>query len=135
MKDDLILKLIELLIKNNDSGEHHKNETSSQFSVGGGDYVGDYVIVRTLNAGVFAGYLVDMKYGVAQLRDSVRLWRWHSDEGENAIALSGVAKYGLATGKAKVDSKLDKHIVIGVIEVIPTTDSAKKSIEGYKNVK
>jgi hypothetical protein len=86
-------------------------------------FIGQHVILRTYSAGVHAGYLVSRDGDVAVLRNSRRLWNWQAKAG---VALSGLAQSGLKSGK--VDTMLPLHEVIGVIEVIPTTDHARETI-------
>ena len=56
--------------------------------------LGDYVIVRSKNAGVHAGYLESRENGVIRLTNSRRLWRWWSK-----FTLSGLAMKGVLKGK------------------------------------
>jgi len=88
-------------------------------------FVGKYVICRCYSAGVHAGVLVSQTGDQAVLKNSRRLWQWKAAAG---VALSGVAVNGLASGK------LDAHTDIaltGVIETIPCSAAAEKSINDY----
>lgn len=85
--------------------------------------VGQYVICRCYSAGVHAGYLVSQTGDEAILRDSRRLWSWKAKSG---IALSGLSQSGLAGGK--VDTLLPQIALTGVIETIPCSNAARKSI-------
>jgi len=83
------------------------------------------VILRCFGAGVHAGVLVSQTGDQAILRDSRRLWSWHAAGG---IALSGCAVHGIVASKSKLDSRLRDIALTGVIETIPCTDQARKTI-------
>jgi hypothetical protein len=89
---------------------------------------GRYVLCRCYSAGVHAGYLVSQDKEQVVLKNSRRLWYWKSDS--PAVALSGVAQSGLASG-CKVDVINPEILLNGVIEVIPCSANAEKSINGY----
>ena len=85
--------------------------------------VGQYVICRCYSAGVHAGELVSQTGDQAVLKNSRRLWSWTAKAG---IALSGLAVNGLKSGK--VDTELPMIALTGVIETIPTSATARESI-------
>lgn len=92
--------------------------------------VGKHAVIRSYSSGVFAGTITTAEAsGPGRMRVCVdgcrRLWRWKAKKG---VALSGVAVHGLHKSDNKVDSEINGHIVDDVIEVIPTTDAAKESI-------
>lgn len=88
-------------------------------------FVGKHVICRCYSAGVHAGELVSQDGDVVVLKSSRRLWQWKAKEG---VALSGVAVHGLAKTGHKVDVMLPELMLTGVCETIPTTDTARESI-------
>lgn len=90
-------------------------------------FVGRYVICRCYAAGVHAGVLVSKDGDEAILKESRRLWSWETPKG---VALSGVAMHGLAKG-CKVDVEVE-NCLNGVIETIPCSAEAEKSIREYK---
>lgn len=81
-----------------------------------------YVIVRSRDSGVHAGYLDKRNGDEVHLVNSRRIWSW-----DGAATLSQVAKDGIKSGKIPCAVNL---IVLGVCEIIETTDKARKSIEG-----
>lgn len=86
-----------------------------------------YVIVRTQNAGVFAGehYASDLAARTATLNNARRLWYWDGAASLSELAVSGTKKPATCKFPVAVPS-------IGlseVIEVIEVTDEARKSIE------
>ena len=86
-----------------------------------------YVIVRTYSAGVFAGYLTerseDGKRGkVLQAR---RLWYW-----SGAASLSQLSQEGVNNPKdCKFPCEVPFIELTEIIEVLPCTAEAKKSID------
>lgn len=92
-------------------------------------FVGKYVICRCYAAGVHAGELESLTGDQAILKNSRRLYSWKSKE--KAVALSGVAQFGLAEG-CKVDVTNPQIALTGVCEVIPCAQKAEESISEYK---
>jgi hypothetical protein len=87
-------------------------------------FAGKYCICRCDRAGVHAGTVVSQKGQLVILKDSRRLWQWRAVAG---IALSGLSQHGLQSGK--VDTLLPEIGLTDVIEVIPCSDPARRSIE------
>jgi hypothetical protein len=85
---------------------------------------GDYVIVRTSTAGVFAGYLKVKDGDEVTLRNARRLWKW-----AGAATLSQLAMEGTSTpAECKFPCEVIEETIKGWIEIIPTTMLAKESI-------
>ncbi len=85
----------------------------------------EYCMVRTYSAGVFAGYVESREGKEAVLRNARRIWYW-----AGAASLSQLATDGTTSPKAcKFPVAVDKVILTEVIEIIPITEKAKKSIE------
>ena len=87
------------------------------------------VVIRTYSAGVFAGELVsfDEATSVAKLNRSRRLWYWDGAASLSQLAMEGVSKPQNCKFPLKIEGE---HTVCGVIEIIPMTEKAVKSIEG-----
>ena len=84
-----------------------------------------YVIVRTAQAGCFAGELVSRDSSEARMVNARRLWYW-----AGAASLSGLAVHGTTR---PTDCKFPAAVsvtLLGVIEVIDVTDAARESISG-----
>lgn len=90
------------------------------------NYIGRKVIIRADRAGVFYGTLVEKDGTEVELKDCRRIWYWDGAASISEIALSGVTKPEMCKFSVTVSS----IIITGVIEVIPCTDAATKSIEG-----
>ena len=85
-----------------------------------------YCMVRTYSAGVFAGYVESRDGKEATLRNARRMWSW-----QGAASLSQLATDGTSCpDKCKFPCAVDSILLTGVIEIIPITNKAAKSIEG-----
>lgn len=88
----------------------------------------EYCMVRTYSAGVFAGYIESRDGKEAVLRNARRIWKW-----AGAASLSQLATEGTSSpNNCKFPVAVDKVILTEVIEIIPITEKAKKSIEGVQ---
>jgi len=91
-----------------------------------------YVIIRSAHSGVHAGWLVSQTGDTVVLKDSRRLWRWVVAKMTGQLAtLSEVAVYGVHSkdARSRVAVALPELTVLGVCEIIPASDTARKSIE------
>ena len=84
----------------------------------------EYVIIRSTNAGVFAGTLVKKKGDEVELNDARRLWYWSGASSLSELAVRGVAH----PDKCKFPVAVPRIIVLGVIEIIPASEEARASI-------
>ena len=91
-------------------------------------FVGKYVIARCYAAGVHAGEVVSVDGENVILKNSRRLWSWKAKDG---VALSGVAQTGIQSG-CKIDVMNPEIALTGVCELIPASEAAKESINGFK---
>ena len=83
-----------------------------------------YTLVRTYSAGVFVGYLKSRKDSEVVLTNARRLWYW-----DGAASLSQLAEEGVTKPlDCKFPCEVSEVTLLGVIEIIPVTDKAKKSI-------
>jgi hypothetical protein len=91
-----------------------------------------YVIVRSVNSGVHAGYLVSREGDTVVLKDSRRLWRWVVAKMTGQLSsLSEVAVHGVSSTHelSRIAVSVPKITVFGVCEIIPASAEAQKSIE------
>ena len=98
-----------------------------QSSIINNELIGQYCIVRTYSAGVFAGILLLKDSNEVIIQDARRLWYWYANQ---SISLSGIAKYGLKQGDSKIAPPVDK-VWVEAIEIIPIYD--EKIIATIKN--
>ena len=89
-----------------------------------------YVIVRSRDAGCFAGYLWDQISAdggcEVHLKNARRLWYWDGASSLSQLSQEGVKK----PENCKFPCVVPEIEVFGVCEVIPATEDARKSIEG-----
>ena len=86
-----------------------------------------YVIIRAKEAGCFAGEMESQSEDGTRvvLAISRRLWYW-----SGAASLSQMAMEGVGDPSAcKFPPPVDRQEVLGVIEVLDTTDKCRTSIE------
>ena len=86
--------------------------------------IGNYVIVRTYSAGVFAGTLISRKGKEVVLADARRLWYWAGAASLSQLAVDGVGK----PRDCKFPVEVASVIVTEAIEILPVTEKAKASI-------
>ena len=84
-----------------------------------------YCMVRTYSAGVFAGYLESREGKEATLRNARRIWYWDGAASLSQLATDGTSK----PENCKFPCSVDSVTLTEVIEIIPITERAKKSIE------
>lgn len=92
------------------------------------NYIGKKVIIRADRAGVFYGTLAAKEGAEVQLKDCRRIWFWSGAASISELALHGVAN----PDKCKFSVTVRDIAILGVIEIIPCTDEAIKSIEAVR---
>jgi hypothetical protein len=122
MNQKLILELLKLALLN-DKEDFIKQENKTE-DIGNISLVGDYVIVRTYSAGVWAGVLKEKVKNEVYLTNARRLYRWSNIEG---ISLSGVSLNGLKNEESQICAPVN-IVWLEAIEIIPCTDKAKETI-------
>lgn len=90
-----------------------------------------YYIIRADRAGVFFGHIKDRRGSEVDMTDVRRLWYWRG-----ACSLSQLAVDGTKDpNECKFTVTVPEMTILGVIEVIPCTADAIKSILGVKEWK
>ena len=89
----------------------------------------NYVIIRTYSAGVFAGYLKNLNGKEVTLNQSRRIYFWDGAATLSQLATDGTSKPDLCKFPCEI---VGDHILTEVIEIIPVTKKAQKSIESVK---
>lgn len=92
------------------------------------DLVGQKVIVRAYRAGVHYGELVSVEGECVTLKNARRLWYWVVAD-KKGVSLSDVADHGLSKD-SKVCTVVGTQVVIDACEIMTTSTTAQKSIEG-----
>ena len=88
----------------------------------------EYVIARTYSAGVFAGYLKTRNGKEGELIKARRLWSWAGAASLSQMAMDGTS----APEKCKFPCEVTSIILTEIIEIIPCTKKAQRSIKGVK---
>lgn len=88
--------------------------------------IGKYCIVRTYSAGVFAGVLKSREGKEVVLTDARRIWYWSGAASLSQLAVDGTSK----PRECKFPTQVPEVLLTDTIEIIPTTDKARASIEG-----
>ena len=92
------------------------------------NFIGKYVIIRANGAGVFAGTLTEKNGNEVTLTNARRLWYW-----SGAASLSQLSQEGVSDPRnCKFPCPVSEITILNVIEIIPTTETAQKSIEEVK---
>jgi hypothetical protein len=84
-----------------------------------------YVLIRADRAGVFVGNLISRSGTEVVLSNCRRIFYWDGAASISQLALTGPSK----PKNCKFPAPVDNHTVLGVIEILPVTDAAKKAIE------
>lgn len=87
--------------------------------------IGKYCIVRTYSAGVFAGVLKSKEGKEVVLTDARRIWYWDGAASLSQLAFDGTSK----PANCKFPISVPEVLLTEAIEIIPTTDKARRSIE------
>lgn len=86
---------------------------------------GRWVIVRTYNAGVFAGLIVSRRGQEVVMEQARRLWYW-----SGAASLSQLAQEGTKDpSNCKFPVAVERVELLQAVEIIDLTPQAKKSID------
>jgi len=92
------------------------------------EVISEYVIVRTYSAGVFAGEILSRDKDYIVMKNARRLWYWSGASSLSQLAIDGVAK----PEECKFPVEVDRVELFNVIEIINTTEKARKSIADVK---
>ena len=85
-----------------------------------------YYIIRCDRAGVFFGHIKERNGSEAVITDCRRMWYWDGAASLSQMAVDGVSK----PHACKFSVTVPEMTVLGVIELIPCSGKATKSILG-----
>lgn len=85
-------------------------------------------IIRCDRAGVFYAEIKERRGSEADLVNARRLWYWDGAASPSQLATEGVTR----PENCKFTVTVPSMTVLGVIEVIPCTEAACKSIDGVR---
>lgn len=120
MKQELLLKLIEMLVSSDSELESKSNLPQKPL-------IGEWVIVRCRDAGVHFGKLKDYEGREVVLEQSRRMWCWFAANGHT---LSGCAVHGIKQDKSKIAAAVKTIVLPEACEIISCDQKAIDSIGG-----
>ncbi|MGM9642951.1 MAG: DUF6948 domain-containing protein [Eubacteriales bacterium] len=85
-------------------------------------------IVRADRAGVFYGEVKERNGSEVVMMNVRRLWYWDGAASLSQLAVEGTT----APNNCKFTVVVPEMTILGVIEIIPCTEQASRSIEGVK---
>lgn len=88
----------------------------------------DWYIIRADRAGVFFGHIAERDGSEVTMTDVRRIWYWDGAASLSQLAVDGVSK----PKNCKFTVCVDEMVILGVIEIIPCTEKAIKSIKDVK---
>lgn len=88
-------------------------------------------IVRSDRAGVFYGEIRERNGDEITMTNVRRIWYWDGAASISQLAMDGTSK----PQNCKFTIYVPEMIILGVIEIIPCTEKAMRSIEGVKEWK
>ena len=88
--------------------------------------IGEFVLVRTRNAGVHCGELAEWsQQGTAiRLTNARRIWRWRGANTLNELSLHGAER-----AWTRISEPVESILLTEAIEIIPCTPKAKANLE------
>ena len=88
----------------------------------------DYVLVRCDRSGVFIGNIEKEEGNTATLKNARRVWYWSGAASLSQLAVEGTKK----PNDCKFPMAVPEIRLKDVIEVIPCSEEARKSLQGVK---
>lgn len=85
----------------------------------------NYVLVRSKAASPFVGYLKSRNGQEVTLLNARRLWHWKGSASLSQMAMEGTSK----PSECMFPCEVSEVILTEMIEMIPVTEKAKKSIK------
>ena len=89
--------------------------------------IGEFVVVRTSDAGVHMGTLVECLGTAVVLKDSRRLYRW-----TGAFTLNEVSQQGVGED-SRISQPVPRILLTQAIEVIPCSEKARENLSRSRN--
>lgn len=89
-------------------------------------FIGHYCIVRSARAGVFAGTVTHRNGQEITMTNARRIWYWDGAASLSQLAIHGTSK----PENCKFPEAVPSVMLLEVIEILPATEAAEKSIKG-----
>ena len=127
MKEDLILKLVSMLIDGSDNGNLVQEDIKPISMLD--SMIGKYVIVRSRNEGINAGIVKALDNTGIILSEARRIW-YHKPKNKKMSWYEGVAESGLSSD-SKVSTAVSEKAIIEDYSITVCSGVGKKSISGH----
>lgn len=85
--------------------------------------IGEFVLVRTRDAGVHCGTLAESSGTATLLTDARRIWRWNG-----ANTLHELSLYGATEEYTRISESVGRILLTESIEVIPCTEKSRRNL-------
>ncbi len=108
------------------AGDTPKTETLAP--VANDHFIGHYCIVRSARAGVFAGTVTHRSGQEVTMTNARRIWYWDGAASLSQLATAGTSK----PENCKFPGSAPNVLLMEVIEILPTTELAERSIKGVE---
>lgn len=92
--------------------------------------IGKYVVVRSCNEGINAGYLEEADATGCILKECRRLW-YHKPAVKTESWYEGVCNHGLSDD-SKISGAVERKVIVEDYSIVECTSKAEKSIKGAK---
>jgi hypothetical protein len=106
------------------AGDTPKTDTLAP--VANDHFIGHYCIVRSARAGVFAGTVASRNGQEVCMTNARRIWYWDGAASLSQLAISGASR----PENCKFPAAVPNVMLMEVVEILPTTDSAEQFIKG-----
>ena len=83
----------------------------------------EFVLARSVEAGVHCGWLENSDNGTVTLSESRCVWRWYGANTLNELALNGADK------SSRISEPVSKNTIYKVVQVVPCTEKARKNLQ------
>lgn len=95
-----------------------------------GDLIGKYVLVRSINEGINAGYLLDLSADHVTITEARRIW-YHKPLDKSMSWYEGVAVSGLSDDSS-ISVATPTKVIVEDYSITPCTAAAAENIQGFK---
>ena len=85
--------------------------------------IGKKVLIRSVEAGIFFGTLINKEGSEVTLKNARRIWYWEGATDTCQIATNGISK------KSKATTPVSQIIILNVVEIHPLMEKAIQNLE------
>lgn len=89
---------------------------------------GEYCLIRTYSAGVFLGIVKERQGKEGTIKNARRIWQWSGASSLSQLSVDGTKN----PNGCKFPCEVDEVVLTEIIEILPCTKKAVKSLKGVK---